>query len=694
MPNGNNYNIEKFVSRTKIYLIIIALLIIAICVMNYKLIPMGVILFTLIILYNNWTYRKRKAEFSEQLQDLTLNVNTTAKTTLINSPFPLAIIETNGNIVWKSEKYVSEFADVDINNSLNELLKEIKIKIENSDNKEKGQINLLANINNKNYKVQGSYVRSHKYTYKNNHRNQNKEINTDKSTENKEICGNEDYTTILYFIDCTEKFKLEKSIVDNDYCLGIIMIDNYEEISQRLSTEAKPILIAQVEKKLYDWAEKYNSLIIKTDRDRFFCITTHEQLQNIVKDKVSILDEIKNIDIPELSQATLSVAFSNDGKNIIEKDKSTRAVIDIALGRGGDQAIIKIDGKYEFFGGRTVEIEKRTKVKARTVSNALKELIKESDNVILMGHINGDMDSIGSSLGLYRFAQTLGKDAKIINQTRGIGLENFIESAQKTDEYSKCFITEEQAMDFIKPNTLLIVVDTNKKSYVDAPSVLDKVNKVVVVDHHRRSTDYIENAILTFHEVYASSASELVTEILEYSPVKVELTPLEKETLYAGIMLDTKNFTFKTGVRTFEACAYLRKCGVNIIRVKKWFQSDLETYQTIAEIVSKSEIINDSIAISVYEENDKNANIIVAKAADELLTIGGITASFVLGRMDDKVYISGRSIGEINVQLILEKLGGGGHITLAGAQLENISLEDAKQELINRINEYFFETAN
>jgi c-di-AMP phosphodiesterase-like protein len=694
MPNGNNYNIEKFVSRTKIYLIIIALLIIAICVMNYKLIPMGVILFTLIILYNNWTYRKRKAEFSEQLQDLTLNVNTTAKTTLINSPFPLAIIETNGNIVWKSEKYVSEFADVDINNSLNELLKEIKIKIENSDNKEKGQINLLANINNKNYKVQGSYVRSHKYTYKNNHRNQNKEINTDKSTENKEICGNEDYTTILYFIDCTEKFKLEKSIVDNDYCLGIIMIDNYEEISQRLSTEAKPILIAQVEKKLYDWAEKYNSLIIKTDRDRFFCITTHEQLQNIVKDKVSILDEIKNIDIPELSQATLSVAFSNDGKNIIEKDKSTRAVIDIALGRGGDQAIIKIDGKYEFFGGRTVEIEKRTKVKARTVSNALKELIKESDNVILMGHINGDMDSIGSSLGLYRFAQTLGKDAKIINQTRGIGLENFIESAQRTDEYSKCFITEEQAMDFIKPNTLLIVVDTNKKSYVDAPSVLDKVNKVVVVDHHRRSTDYIENAILTFHEVYASSASELVTEILEYSPVKVELTPLEKETLYAGIMLDTKNFTFKTGVRTFEACAYLRKCGVNIIRVKKWFQSDLETYQTIAEIVSKSEIINDSIAISVYEENDKNANIIVAKAADELLTIGGITASFVLGRMDDKVYISGRSIGEINVQLILEKLGGGGHITLAGAQLENISLEDAKQELINRINEYFFETAN
>ena len=694
MPNGNNYNIEKFVSRTKIYLVIITALLIIMCIMNYRLIPIGVVLFVLIILYNNWTNKKRKAEFSEQLQDLTLNVNTTAKTTLINSPFPLAIIETNGNIVWKSEKYVSEFANVDINNSLNELLKEIKIKIENSDNKEKGQIDLLANINNKNYKVQGSYVRSHKNTYRNNHRNQNKEINTNKTAEKNVHEGKEDYTTILYFIDCTEKFKLEKSIVDNEYCLGIIMIDNYEEISQRLSTEAKPILIAQVEKKIYDWAEKYNSLIIKTDRDRFFCITTHEQLANIIKDKVSILDEIKNIDIPELSQATLSVAFSNDGKNIIEKDKSTRAVIDIALGRGGDQAIIKLDGKYEFFGGRTVEIEKRTKVKARTVSNALKELIKESDNVVIMGHVNGDMDSIGSALGLYRLAVTLEKEARIINQTRGIGLENFIESAQKTEEYSQCFITEEQATNFIKPNTLLIVVDTNKKSFVDAPSVLEQVKKVVVVDHHRRSTDYIENAILTFHEVYASSASELVTEILEYAPVKIELTPLEKEALYAGIMLDTKNFTFKTGVRTFEACAYLRKCGVNIIRVKKWFQSDLETYQTISEIVSKSEIMNDSIAISMYEKNDKNANIIAAKAADELLTIGGITASFVLGCTDNKVYISGRSIGEINVQLILEKLGGGGHITLAGAQLENISLEDAKQELINRINEYFFETAN
>ena len=267
------------------------------------------------------------------------------------------------------------------------------------------------------------------------------------------------------------------------------------------------------------------------------------------------------------------------------------------------------------------------------VSHALTELIQESDNVLLMGHSHGDMDSIGSALGLYRLARTLGKEAKIVNETNGIGIDKFIDTAKKLEGYDDCFIGEQEAMDIITPNTLLIIVDTNKKTYVEVPELLEKVSRVVVVDHHRRSTDYIENTLLTFHEVYASSASELVTEILEYSQVKIDLKPIEMEALYAGVMLDTKNFTFKTGVRTFEACAFLRKCGVDIIKVKKWFQSDLETYQTISEIVSKSEIMNENIAISTYEKDDPNANIIAAKAADELLTIGGITASFVLGKM-------------------------------------------------------------
>lgn len=669
MSNGNNSNLEKFVSRTKIYLIIIALLLIVISILNYRLIPVAVLIYVLLIVYTNWTNKRRKAELSEQLKDLTLNVNTTAKTTLINSPFPLAIVETNGNLVWKSEKFIHEFENVELDKLLNDVLRQVKVYIENEDKKEKGNIDTEFVLENKSYKILGSFVQS----------------------KGKANSKEEEYTTILYFIDETEKRKLEASVEDLDLSLGIIMIDNYEEVSQRLSTESKPILIAHVEKSIYDWAEKYNSIVIKTDRDTFYCFASHRSLKEMINDKLSILDDIKNIDIPDVAQATLSIAFSNEGTTIIEKAESARAVIDIALGRGGDQAIVKIDGKYEFFGGRTQEVEKRTRVKARMVSHALTKLISESDNVLLMGHSHGDMDSIGSAMGLYRLVKTLGVDAKIVNETVGIGIDKFLDTAKKLEEYDECFIKGQQVEEFIKPNTLLIIVDTNKKTYVEIPELLDKVRRVVVVDHHRRSTDYIENTLLTFHEVYASSASELVTEILEYSQEKIELQQIEMEALYAGIMLDTKNFTFKTGVRTFEACAYLRRCGVDIIKVKKWFQSDLETYQTISEIVAKSEIMNDNIAISTYEKEDSNANIIAAKAADELLTIGGITASFVLGQIGDTVYISGRSIGDINVQIILEKLGGGGHITLAGAQLENINMEDAKQELINRINEYFFE---
>lgn len=677
MPNNNSKNWDSLISRTKIYLIIIALLIVCISVLNYRLIIPGIIVYALIIWYTMWTNKKRKAELSEQLKDLTLNVNTTAKTTLINSPFPLAIVETNGNVIWKSEKFVTEFENLDINMNeyLSEIVRSIKLTIENSDEgkqeKVRGTIDTNIKIENKMYKVLGSYVKSHKMHQK-----------------------EQEYTTILYFIDETYLRKLEQEQKDSDICVGILMIDNYEEISQRISSEIKPQLIAKMEKYIYDWAAKYNSLIVKSDRDTFFCIMEQKYLKEAEADKFNILDEVKDIDVPDITQPTLSIGFSDDGDNNAEKAESARTVIDIALGRGGDQAIVKMDGRYQFFGGRTQEVEKRTRVKARIVSHALKELINEADNVILMGHVNGDMDSIGSSLGLYRLTKTLGKEAKIVNETTGIGLDNFLTEAKKSEEYADCFITKQEALDSVKPNTLLIVTDTHKKSYVEVPELLEKVNKIVVVDHHRRSTDYIENSILTFHEVYASSASELVTEILEYSQLDIELTQIEVEALYAGIMLDTKNFTFKTGVRTFEAAAYLRKCGVDIIKVKKWFQSDLHTYQIISEIVSKSEIVNDSIAISTYENDDENANIIAAKAADELLTIGGINASFVLGKTGDRIYISGRSIGGINVQLILEKLGGGGHITLAGAQLENMSMEDAKQELINRINEYFYEIEN
>ena len=390
-------------------------------------------------------------------------------------------------------------------------------------------------------------------------------------------------------------------------------------------------------------------------------------------------------------QFTLSIAISNDGKSNLEKYKTAQSALDIVLGRGGDQAVIHEGDKYTFFGGRTQELEKRTKVKARIISHALEGLISESSKVFIMGHSNSDMDCIGASMGIYRLARKLEKNAQIVLNPKGENLTTFLNEIKDNEEYAKLIIEPLDAINEIDDDTLLVVVDTNKKNYVESAEVLEKAKKIVVIDHHRRSPDYIENATLTFHEVYASSASELVTELVEYASSEPELTNLEAEALYAGIMMDTKSFTFKTGVRTFEAAAFLRKCGVDIIKVKKWFQSDLGTYNKISNIIGKAELVYDSIAISTYEEEDKDANIVCAKAADELLTISNITASFVLGKLDNKICISGRSIGDINVQVILEKLGGGGHITLAGAQVEGMNIEEAKQELINRINEYFSE---
>ena len=293
--------------------------------------------------------------------------------------------------------------------------------------------------------------------------------------------------------------------------------------------------------------------------------------------------------------------------------------------------------------------------------------------------------------GIYRFAKTLGKEANIVGNAFGSSLDSFVQALNQDEEYSGVILNKTEALAKTTENTLLVVVDTHKKSYVDTPELLDATKKIVVIDHHRKSTDFIEDASLLFHEVYASSAAELVIEILQYSEKEIKLSQLEIESLYAGIMVDTKNFTFKTGVRTFEAAAYLRKCGVDIIKVKKWFQSDLESYNTISEIVRNAEIINGSIGISSYKKQEKDTSLICAKAADELLTISDITASFVLGNLGDRVCISGRSIGDINVQVILEKLGGGGHITLAGAQIEGKTMPQVKQELINCINEYFNE---
>jgi c-di-AMP phosphodiesterase-like protein len=665
--SNNKKVLENLVSRTKIYLVIILILLIVICIYNPTFIIPSIIAYIAIVGYSYLTNNKRKSEISEHLQDLTLTVDSAAKNTLINSPLPLIILETDGNIIWKSSKFVTEFANIDINNYIDDLT--ITIKQEIDQNQGKKTIEKQMKIGKKTYKILGEFVKSKSGTRR-------------KSNE---------YMSIIYFMDETSTMELQKEYNNSQICVGIINVDNYEETMQRVENERKPEVIAKIEKSIYEWASETNGIIIKPERDTYVYIFEYRYIEKIKENKFSILDTIKDVANEENIQLTLSIAISTEGANEKEKYKSALATIDIILGRGGDQAAIRENGKYQFFGGRAEEVEKRTKVKARVVAHALEKLIKEAENVVIMGHANPDIDALGAGLGIYRLATVLGKKANIVTNKEVKAISGLIESIQKDETYNDAIISKEEAKTKVNENTLIVVVDTHKKNYVEEPELLTKTNKIVVIDHHRRSADYINNSILTFQEVYASSASELVTEIVQYVKTSCELKLLEAEALYAGIMVDTKNFTFKTGVRTFEAAAYLRKLGVDIIKIKKWFQSDMEDYNKIAEVVKNSEIRRETIAISSYNEEDKDTNLICAKSADELLTIGDITASFVLGKVGEKVLISGRSIGDINVQVILEKMGGGGHITLAGAQIEGKTIEEAKLELIQKINEYFEE---
>ncbi len=667
--SNNKKLLDNLVSRTKIYLIIIFILLAVICIYNIAFVIPAIILYTAILGYSNFANNKRRSEISEHLQDITLTVDSAAKSTLINSPLPLIILETDGNVIWKSSKFVTEFANIDINNYLDDLIITMKQEIEKQEGKNKKTVVKQIQIGKKMYKILGEYAKS-------------KDSGRKKPSE---------YMLIIYFMDETENIKLLKEYDNSQICVGIINVDNYEETMQRVENERKPEVIAKIDKTIYEWANKANGIVIKPERDTFVYIFQKRYLEQIKENKFSILDTIKDIANDENIQLTLSIAISTEGKTEKEKYKSALATIDIILGRGGDQAAIRENEKYQFFGGRAEEVEKRTKVKARVIAHALEKLIKESENVIIMGHSNPDIDALGSALGIYRIATELQKKAFIVINKNTKAIEGVIESLDKQEEYEDVIISGEEAKNIINQNTLIVVVDTHKKNYVEEPELLEKTSKIAIIDHHRRSADYIDNSILTFQEVYASSASELVTELVQYVEIDFELKILEAEALYAGIMVDTKNFTFKTGVRTFEAAAFLRKLGVDIIKIKKWFQSDMEGYNKIAEVVKNSEIIKDTIAISIYEETDKDANLICAKAADELLTIGNITASFVLGKVGEKVNISGRSIGDINVQIILEKLGGGGHITLAGAQIEDKTIEEVKEVLIQKINEYFEE---
>ena len=647
---------DIFVPKYRTYLIIIFIILVLVCCMDIRCIPLAVFIYFCVLFF---TYRKNismRERVIKNLDSFIFKLKT--DDTVLNFPIPAIIVTNQGDILWNNNELEMLFKGINKQKYMENLIKELN---DEYDERFIG-IDKELSIHDKHYRLLGNLV------------------NLKKGSKEKEA------VLMFYFIDRTEYYKLYKMYDDSKDCVGIIMIDNYEELIQGMIDTDRPQLFATVERKLREWFAFTGGIMTSLDRNKYLIIFEKKFIKAFLDSKFEILNDIKEITLTNKIPVTLSIGIVVEDETENEKFKNALATIDVALGRGGDQAVVRKNGKYEFFGGNTKEVEKMTKVKPRVIAQALKELIDESNNVVIMGHKNMDADSLGAAMGVYCLAHAHNKEANIVFNG-GITVNDLYDRIQAIEQYDGVLINGNEAASKVSENTLVVVVDTHKADYVDAPQVLVRANKVVVIDHHRRSTEAIENPVLTFHEVYASSASELVTEILQYAEEKIEITKVEAECLYAGILTDTKNFTQKTGVRTFEAAAYLKKTGIDVATINKFFQNDVDTYIAIADVIRNSEIVFNSIAIAICPSGIENQIQITAQAADELLNLNGIESSFVLSRVDNKVYISGRSNGELNVQVVLEKLGGGGHMMIAGAQIENVTVDDAKKMLLEAITE-------
>ena len=647
---------DIFVPKYRTYLIIIFIILVLVCCMDIRCIPLAVFIYFCVLFF---TYRKNismRERVIKNLDSFIFKLKT--DDTVLNFPIPAIIVTNQGDILWNNNELEMLFKGINKQKYMENLIKELN---DEYDERFIG-IDKELSIHDKHYRLLGNIV------------------NLKKGSKEKEA------VLMFYFIDRTEYYKLYKMYDDSKDCVGIIMIDNYEELIQGMIDTDRPQLFATVERKLREWFAFTGGIMTSLDRNKYLIIFEKKFIKAFLDSKFEILNDIKEITLTNKIPVTLSIGIVVEDETENEKFKNALATIDVALGRGGDQAVVRKNGKYEFFGGNTKEVEKMTKVKPRVIAQALKELIDESNNVVIMGHKNMDADSLGAAMGVYCLAHAHNKEANIVFNG-GITVNDLYDRIQAIEQYDGVLINGNEAASKVSENTLVVVVDTHKADYVDAPQVLVRANKVVVIDHHRRSTEAIENPVLTFHEVYASSASELVTEILQYAEEKIEITKVEAECLYAGILTDTKNFTQKTGVRTFEAAAYLKKTGIDVATINKFFQNDVDTYIAIADVIRNSEIVFNNIAIAICPSGIENQIQITAQAADELLNLNGIESSFVLSKVDNKVYISGRSNGELNVQVVLEKLGGGGHMMIAGAQIENVTVDDAKKMLLEAITE-------
>ena len=648
----------------KFYFAVMLLFAVAAIPVNWQLALAEGTLTVLLYFYFRQSNQKRRQGVLQYIDSVTGSVDTASKSTLINSPLPTLVFRPDtGEIIWSNESFL-QLAGVRehlFEMRLSEAVPDFQVQWLLSGKQESPE---RVELNNHRFRVYGSLVRSRNRT------------------------GVQSLVATTYWVETTEADHLREVYEASRPVAAILMLDNYEDLMKACEDTQRSAVLAQIDEKLQTWANAGQGILLKTDRNHYLFLFEEQYFQHFVDEKFSILDTVRAIRVAENFHPTLSIGIGKDSPSIPELYKNAKLSLEMALSRGGDQAVVRNQVDFAFYGGRTKATEKRTKVKSRVMANAFRELIADAGEVYIMGHSFADMDAVGAAAGICCAARKRGKQARIVIDREHTAAETLIARLDALPEYSGVFLTPAEAFLQMRADTLLVVVDTNRPDMVENPQLLESCNRVAVIDHHRRAATYIENAAFNFHEPYASSASELVTELLQYLVEPTDLLREEAGALLAGIVLDTKHFTQRTGGRTFEAAAFLRRSGADTAEVQRLFQGDLKDMVTKYDIIRRAEMYRSNIAVSVVEEPGVD-RVAAAQAADDLLTLKGVQASFVVYAAEGAVLMSARSLGEINVQVILEALGGGGNSTTAGARIEDTDPESVRQQLIGVLDAYF-----
>ena len=648
----------------KFYFAVMLLFAVAAIPVNWQLALAEGTLTVLLYFYFRQSNQKRRQGVLQYIDSVTGSVDTASKSTLINSPLPTLVFRPDtGEIIWSNESFL-QLAGVRehlFEMRLSEAVPDFQVQWLLSGKQESPE---RVELNNHRFRVYGSLVRSRNRT------------------------GVQSLVATTYWVETTEADHLREVYEASRPVAAILMLDNYEDLMKACEDTQRSAVLAQIDEKLQTWANAGQGILLKTDRNHYLFLFEEQYFQHFVDEKFSILDTVRAIRVAENIHPTLSIGIGKDSPSIPELYKNAKLSLEMALSRGGDQAVVRNQVDFAFYGGRTKATEKRTKVKSRVMANAFRELIADAGEVYIMGHSFADMDAVGAAAGICCAARKRGKQARIVIDREHTAAETLVARLDALPEYSGVFLTPAEAFLQMRADTLLVVVDTNRPDMVENPQLLESCNRVAVIDHHRRAATYIENAAFNFHEPYASSASELVTELLQYLVEPTDLLREEAGALLAGIVLDTKHFTQRTGGRTFEAAAVLRRSGADTAEVQRLFQGDLKDMVTKYDIIRRAEMYRSNIAVSVVEEPGVD-RVAAAQAADDLLTLKGVQASFVVYAAEGAVLMSARSLGEINVQVILEALGGGGNSTTAGARIEDTDPERVRQQLIGVLDAYF-----